>query len=82
MEAAPSASRLVAPRHQSPIADLVFDLFRLPKADRELAAVTYRVPLPATVEERSGITSNTGLLAYAFAKVALEDHVGLKILCH
>jgi hypothetical protein len=51
----------------------VFDFFRLPKADRELAAVTYRVPLPATVEERSGITSNTGLLANAFAKVALED---------
>jgi hypothetical protein len=54
--------------------------FRQPNADQELAAVAHRVPLPATANERSGITFDAGLLAYALAKVTLEDDVGPKIL--
>jgi hypothetical protein len=41
---------------------------------------THRVPRSATAQERSGITSDTGLLAYALAKVSVEDDVGPKIL--
>ena len=37
--------------------------------------------LVAAAKEKSGITSDTELLEYALAKVALEDDFGAKLIC-
>ncbi len=74
----PSAGETPRRRHQVVIETA--ERAGLLRGDNGRIAGRVRAELIRSAKERSGITSDTQLLEYALAKVALEDDFGAKLL--